>query len=194
MTKTLLDKEGMYLLGVDLVRSFCELNELTIPKIQRVEKGHALAKLDSCAWYRSDSISIKVWDCASIGQGGMAWSYPGYVIDRTPYGVLAHELGHHCDVSRSVIKHSYSGTYSKQVRKESGEAKLTNYCPNDAEWFAEMMRLFITNPNLLKNVRPRTYALIRKEFYPVVTEPWRKILIDAPKRTIEQAMKKIQNA
>ena len=120
----------------------------------------------------------------------MAWSYPGYVIDRTPHGVLAHELGHHVDCTLSTKKGSYGGDFSQQMRVKVNEPKLTNYCPNDWEWFAEMFRLFVTNSDLLRVVRPRTYSALCERFQPVITAGWRDVLRDAPQRTIEQAAKK----
>ena len=57
----------------------------------------------------------------------------------------------------SLKKFSYFGDYSLKLRRESGERQITSYCPNDAEWFAEIMRLFITNHALLYTIRPKTW-------------------------------------
>lgn len=124
----------------------------------------------------------------------MAWSFPGYVIDRTPYGVLQHEQGHAVDFLCGTGGGAYFSDFSQTVRKLAGEERLTNYCPNDAEWFAEMFRLFVTNSDLLRRVRPRTFGLLRTYFRPVIDHDWRVVLRDAPDRTIEQALKKIAAA
>lgn len=190
VTKTQSDKESLYELGVEHVKNFCRLNDLPTVRFTSVLRFDRLANVPACGWYRKNSIHIKIWDCAGRGRGGMAWSWPGYVIDRTPYGVLAHEIGHHCDYVKSVAKGSYGGDFSVIVRNQSAEPKLTNYCPNDSEWFAEMMRLFITNPDLLRNVRPRTYRVLLGTFQPCETRSWEDVLEGAPLRTILQARKK----
>jgi hypothetical protein len=176
--------------GVDLMAEFCAENKLRVPK------GKVLSKAEwrfpsTCAYYRSSVITICPDACASIGTSGRAWSYPGYVIDRTPYGVMQHELGHHADHTLSYEKGAYGGDFSTKMRIAATEPKLTGYCPNDWEWFAEMFRLFVTNSDLLKAVRPRTYELIKEHFKPVIDKPWRKVLKDAPPRTIEMAARKV---
>lgn len=55
--------------------------------------------------------------------------------------MIAHELGHHADWVRSDQKGRYFGGFSIATRKRCAEAPITSYCPNDAEWFAEMFRL-----------------------------------------------------
>ena len=56
---------------------------------------------------------------------------------------------------------------------------LTSYCPNNAEWFAEMFRLSITNSQLLQQLRPRTYKL---------KVQWLKVLGDDVPERIVQAL------
>lgn len=181
------EKMGLLDMGWALVESFCELNGIEAPALQ----VHRAWGINACGYYRPETVYICPPRCASIGRSGMAWSYPGYVIDRTPYGVVAHELGHHVDYVRSEDKGAYGGDFSVAVRKASGEPKLTNYCPNDWEWFAEMFRLFVTNPTLLRAVRPRTYyELIGEGFQPLPLGPWREVLARAPERTFKQAEKK----
>lgn len=186
-------KQEMYESGVRLVRKWCRANSITIPEIEVIDGTTRYAHVDACAWYRMNQIKIKLYACASIGYGGASWSYPGYVIDRTPHGVLCHELGHHVDLLTGNIKGQYSSDYCQSVMKESGECKLTNYCPNPAEWFAEMFRLFVTNPDLMRKVRPKTYAILRERFNIVEKRRWQKVIAGAPARTIAQAEKKIQS-
>jgi hypothetical protein len=174
--------------GKDLVESFCELNGLRTPGFDvREPQGWFVS---ACGYYRPETIHICPTRCAAIGVAGMAWSYPGYVIDRTPHGVMAHELGHHVDYCVSTVKGSYGGDFSSMIRERSGEPKLTNYCPNDWEWFAEMFRLFVTNSDLLRCVRPATHHELSQFYNPVETRPWREVLRDAPLRTQLQAEKK----
>lgn len=176
--------------GIALAGEFCGLNRIPSPPVEIYPKEKWRFS-STCAYYRPQMIHIAPDRCAHVGRAGRAWSYPGYVTDRTPYGVVQHELGHHVDWLRSQDRGAYGGDFSVAVRKASGEPKLTSYCPNDWEWFAEMFRLFVTNPDLLRAVRPRTYAeLVGEGLKPVVDRPWREVLADAPQRTIDQAAKK----
>jgi len=148
---TLLDR------GKALAAAFCALNGMPVPAVvEEPSKDWPFGKI--CAYYRNCVTTICVPRCAAIGVAGMAWSFPGYVVDRTPYGVLQHELGHHADVLCSSHAGPYYGDFSASTRARVREAPITSYCPNDGEWFAEMFRLFVTNPGLLRLMRPRTHA------------------------------------
>ena len=148
-------------------------------------------KFDACAYYRKDVTAICVSRCAAIGVAGMAWSYPGYTVDRTPYGVLQHELGHHADYVKSTKRGPYYGDFSVMLRAAVDEKPITSYCPNDAEWFAEMFRLFVTNPDLLAKLRPATHANLRERFTPIFNDSWRDRLTAAPERTIAVIERKL---
>jgi len=186
-------KEYLYDRGRRLAEEFCEKNSLTCPEI--VAAAPEWWNVSACAYYRPETINICINECAPVGLGGPAWSWPGYVIDRTPYGVIAHELGHHIDWLTGTDKGAYWSDFSIKLRAETKEEKITNYCPNDAEWFAEIFRLFITNPDLLREIRPKTYAaLVAEGFTPVVNETWDDVLWNAPERTRAQAQKKIDSA
>lgn len=173
--------------GRALMTQFCVVNCLAEPEVQVYQE---LWGVSACAFYRAGKISIHPPSCASIGQGGQAWSYPGYFIDRTPYGVIQHELGHHVDRLMGEDKGLYFSEFSVRARHDSGEDKLTNYCPNDAEWFAEMFRLYVTNSDLLKYLKPVTHALIAKHWKPVIERPWREVLAGAPVRNLAQCVKR----
>lgn len=142
--------------GIDLMAAFCEENELHQPPVVTY-KPATWQFPHTCAYYRPGEIHICVGKTAAIGYAGMSWSFPGHSVDRTPYGVIAHELGHHVDMERSTRKDRYRGDFSITMRQRSGhEQPLTSYCPDDGEWFAEMFRLFVTNPDLLRVLRPKT--------------------------------------
>lgn len=175
--------------GEKVTVAFCAANGLPLPTITKASAQQWF--VSACAYYRANVINICVDRCAAIGTAGRQWSYPGYTVDRTPYGVLQHELGHHADVLRSAKRGPYFGDYSVNVRGCSGEEPLTSYCPNDAEWFAEMFRLFVTNPDLLQQVRPRTHRELRACFEPVFSDCWRDRLRNAPARTLAAAERKV---
>ena len=179
--------------GSALVRRFCAVNKIIEPRIQ-VKSREQYKITTFCAYYRpAAGIVICPDRCALPGHAGRQWSYPGHWTDRTPHGVIAHELGHHVDVlsGKTSGGRPYTSDYSAMVRLRSGEKQLTSYCPNDGEWFAEMFRLFATNPDLLRIIRPQTYALLRILFVPAVNQPWNVVLADAPARTIDLVRRKI---
>ena len=179
--------------GKHVAQKFCTLNKLKLPNIRVVPQSEWRFKA-ACAYYRPTYIAICVEECATLGKAGRSWSWPGNAVDRTPYGVIQHELGHHVDHKLSTDKGSYFGYYSKNLRKLSGEEPLTGYCPNDAEWFAEIFRLFVTNSDLLRLIRPKAYAALIKVLNPVVTDPWRTVLTTAPARTREACAARVVKA
>ena len=183
-------KQVMFERGEELMAEFCSANKITPPRVAVHARERWALGDRACAYYRPTLISICPARCSNIGTAGMAWSYPGYAVDRTPYGVVQHELGHHVDYMRSKTKGAYGGDFSVQLRKLTGERKITNYCPNDWEWFAEIFRLYVTNSDLLRVIRPVTYAALKELYRPVVDAPWEQVLKDAPARTIEMAPRK----
>lgn len=182
-------KSDLFQNGLSLLLKFGQLNDFELPT---VELPTTVWPFNACAYWRDDVIHINVKRCAHIGTGGASWSYPGYVIDRTPYGVLAHELGHHVDWHLSAQRGPYFGDFSIAVRKATQEPAITKYCTNHAEWFAEMFRLFCTNSDLLRYLRPKTYAALRERFTPPERRSWATVLIKAPRRTVLQTSRKIQ--
>lgn len=199
----ILTPRGLADAGRKLVFKFCQVNGLKQPLLIEPTNGdedpllRGYYHVNSCAFYRErtsytkePAIYVMVDKCARPGYAAQAWSWPGYVIDRTPYGVYAHELGHHIDAMLT----KKPDWFCQRIMRASGEPKLTNYCPNPAEWFAEMCRLFITNPDLLCRVRPKTYLLLIQHLQPVEWRPWETVLKGAPERTVAQAAKKITQA
>lgn len=193
MTDWYWSKESMLERGIAVTRCFCALNGIPVPEITVVTGKWAF---DACAYYRPhEGIVINVTKCAFVGLEGRQWSFPGYTVDRTPYGVLQHELGHHVDVHTSVVVDRYRGDYSRDMRAWVREEPITSYCPDDGEWFAEMFRLFVTNPDLLHQIRPLTYArLLADGFRPVFHDSFEDRLKGAPDRTIRSAHRKVWDA
>ncbi len=199
------NKLELYNTGVNRLSNFCQRNpSVPFPIINRT-----LAKdwrVCACAYYRPDTPKNREWTSPGINiclekcqtpcdsTLSRNWTWPGNTVDRSPYGVLAHELGHHCDWHASERKGSYFGNYSMQVRAQSGEAPLTSYCNGDHEWFAEMFRLFITNPNLLFLLRPKTYALLSQKWEPVEPEKhWAEAMGEnVPDRIVRSVENKIR--
>lgn len=162
------------------VDAFCKANDLPRMKITATEVYKGMDwPFDACAFWRHNECWIAPSRCARVATDAQLrnWNWPGSPTDRTPYGVVCHELGHHADHNRSkamgLRTGAYYGGYSIRVRKASGERRLTSYCPNDEEWFAEIFRLFVTNHALLYEIRPRTWNILMDDgWVPVSDSDW----------------------
>lgn len=183
------------------IRRFCEVNQIPEPTINVVSQGKW--RVDACAYYRPTTEAIKKWATSGINicleecqvpcpvSTCRNWSWPASVTDREPFGVICHELGHHCDWLTGERKWTYGSEYCEEVMKESEEPPVTSYCPNPAEWFAEMFRIFVTNADLLRHVRPKTYEVLIKRWKPVSLPNWLDQLgVNVPERVVKTLVNK----
>jgi hypothetical protein len=176
-------KQRLLSRGLQHILRWCGLNAVTAPIVTESDEP---TQFGTCAYYRVDTgIVICVAACASqsptaLGFKGRAWSYPGHTVDRTPYGVLCHELGHHVDFAEGN-RPGRGGCWRWQ--ELTGEKPISGYAENPNEWFAEMFRLFVTNPDLLRELRPKTYAQMIAR-WPKRAEQrlWRDVLAEAPRQ------------
>ena len=188
-----INKEDSFSRGYSLIQKFCLRNRVDCPEVTpfQFEEWY----FDACAYYRPDpGICICISKCQNPCSefNSRNWSWPGNTVDRTPYGVLAHELGHHFDRETGDNKFSYFSEFGREVLEKSQEPKLTNYCPNLAEWFAEMFRLFVTNPSLLSKLRPTTFSILVKRWKPLAHLDWRYSLgSNCPARVIKSIRNKL---
>lgn len=181
------DRATLLVYGEQLLLQWCTLNAVSPPEIKA---WYTDVPFDACAYYRDNVIQIWPNECARVGVSARQWSYPGYVVDRTPYGVLQHELGHHVDEAFEYR----GGVLSTRWRRETGEEQLTNYCTNDMEWFAEIFRLFVTNPDLLRLLRPISYTrMIERWPARAETRTWPEVLMSAHPRWYAATLNKIKN-
>lgn len=198
-------KDEMFTAGVALTKTFCTSNNIFHPTINRVLPSDRLFQLNTCGYYRPYTISVMVEKCAARGLGGASWSCPGYAVDRTPYGVLQHELGHHVDTLKTgqvTTQDLMEKLFSRKIFLQSKEEPLTKYLGTDKraptffmEWFAENFRLYVTNPDLSLKLRPKFYlALWCEGIYPLTEEGWESVLRknEAPERNIEQIKKRLK--
>ena len=161
--------------GKSLIGKWCVAHLLPIPKIVTYDGKPTFA---TCAYYRDNTIHIWPKACAAVGRAGQQWSYPGYTVDRTPYGVLAHETGHYSDKAHGTK----GGTFSHIWIRETEEEAISGYCPNSNEWYAEMFRVFLTNPDLLKILRPKTFAKFFQRWpIHIETRGWEEVLAGSPR-------------
>lgn len=168
-----LTKQGLARTGLLLAQRFLSTNEYTGPSYDLLQERRI--RFGACGYFdsrvgSSGKVVVAIPLCAHRNP---KFSWPGFISDRTPLGVIAHETGHFID---------WQNCYpAGRIRQLTGEKAITSYAPNAGEWFAEMMRLFITNPGLLKLIRPKTYKELTAglRLQPVVTENWRKVLAGA---------------
>lgn len=196
-----LTKSELCAIGQEHIKVFCELNGISLPAINVISRGDWM--VSACAYYRPDTPFVRKWTTPGINiclelcqqpcseEPSRNWTWPGNTADREPYGVLAHELGHHCDWLSSVKKGTYFGDYSASIRARSKEAPITNYCDGDHEWFAEMFRVFFTNPDLLRHLRPATSMILLEHWKPLPAVTWREALGEnCPARVIHSLINK----
>ena len=166
--------------GKQLIVQFCQLNNLRAPEFVVNDKlpyfGHYV--------HNTTKIVANIKRAKSpIKTPGFSWSYTGYKADLTAAGVWAHEFGHYVDFY--LLKH-----ISKKMKGAvKGESKVSSYEPNAAECFAESMKLFVLNPDLLKQGRPKRYKFLTETcgLRPVITDKWEIVLGNAHEKLISAA-------
>jgi len=128
---------------------------------------------------------------------GFSWSYTGYKADLTAPGILAHEVGHHVhlELDRRGDVDVRRGLLALIRAVAATEAPVSGYEPNEHEVMAEAMRLFIMNPSLLLEGRPKRFAmLVGLGLQPPHHAPWRDVLRNAHPRFISAAENWIRRA
>jgi len=105
-------------------------------------------------------------------------SYPGNKVDRTATGVVAHEVGHHVDEILEAQRVHSSRRCSSWVNLTKNSKAVSGYEEVPSEVWAETMRLFILNPDLLRQGSPKRYAYLVDivRLHPIVQDDFRKVL------------------
>lgn len=190
------------LFGEALLGAMVDKNGIRRPKLNLItdtdsQEFKNIKAFATCGYYRTDEIKVAPALCA---YSNSMYSWPGFISDRTPYGVVMHEFGHHVDEVHSGFN-IYRRTGSKlsdKIKQKSGEKAITSYAPHDPmEWFAEIFRLFCTNPDLLRQIRPKAYqAILDEGIQPVVINIAESVLniFNAPQRVYERMNKHIKEA
>ncbi len=180
-------KLALYFAGIDAATTFLERNDITVPEFVNLDEPtrnnqRLLHFIGTCGFYRRSVVHVSVARCASPAKAPMSrmWSYPRHKIDRTPIGVVAHEVGHHVD--------TMLGYPSRSIPKDLWRRPVSGYEPNASELFAESMRLFILNPHLLKSGSPLRYEFLRGlGLQPATRQKWDTKLKKAPERVVTAA-------
>lgn len=160
---------------------FTSLNRLPVVRVQdRVSCHYGFYR------YGRDFVVVNMKRCRMPARvPGYSWSYPGYKADLTPYGVIAHELGHH--VWYHIMREDRIKQASWKYTSKSG-APVSSYEPNPEEAFAESIKLWITNPALLRDGRPERFNYLQSlGLVTVHGLSWRSALCNAHPRLITAA-------
>jgi len=146
---------SLFTLGGSLSQDFCINNDIPVPE-------YKIQSLDSTGLYIPATHTKKAQILVNIdvtanpveNPSHMRWSHPGWKTDRTPFGVVLHETGHH--IEKITRQKGLWKAYNWTVISLRGK-KVSGYEPDDSEAFAETMRLFIGNPDLLRRAIPERY-------------------------------------
>lgn len=190
-------KKDLADVGEMVSREICKANDIPTPCFNIIHDAddplcRKIKAVGTCGYYRNMIVNVAVPLCAHNNSN---YSWPGFISDRTPAGVIAHEVGHHVDQMKSgidIYRNRPGQFFSDRIRAISGEKPITSYSPNNSEWFAEIFRLFTMNPDLLKRIRPKAYqALIAHGIKPIVTLDAESLLktFNAPERVYERMNK-----
>lgn len=193
-------KRELFTQGVTLCQRFLELNgDIPLSFILRSRKLTRLHPIvngrivrHATMHYRSSRASVYIdpWTCRlrqiPNAKNNQRWSWPGYKDDWTPYGWLA--LG----TARHVI---YTRELATFIPDLSMEPPVCADEPTDQEAVAQAIRLFITNPDLLRAGRPMRYWYLREQLKlePVETRRWERVLTGCDKMMLAQAYRWIEH-
>jgi hypothetical protein len=107
-----------------------------------------------------------------------SWSWPGWKTDRTAKGVVAHEVGHY--VAHKFLPRSQEMSAQWRSLLQACRKPVSGYEPVPSEAWAETMRLFILNPDLLRKAIPFRYNFVLEQgLRPVerlLKKGWKRVL------------------
>lgn len=186
----------LFMQGFDIVEGFCKLNNIKAPACYITNSCKCESDMNPnklSGWYEVGKykdrtcqypamIHVDMKQCASPNP---QYSWPAFKTDRTPLGVICHELGHH------VYRLRGKKYIKKMAEVVTNEAAVSGYEPTVEEAFCEAFRVFVLNPDLLRKARPERFALLFEGFglEPVETRTWLKVLQfhQAPVKVINRA-------
>ena len=173
------NKQACIDMAEKVLNSFIKKNKMKAPKLIISGKDTKYS-----GEYYNKTLYVYHKNCRSPVKvpNNWGWSYPGYKADRTPYGVIMHEMGHYI----------WENYFHPNLRKLPAKEKVSSYEPNLEERAAETFKLFIGNPDLLKVLCPNRYKLIVKAgFNPIIFDDWKTVLKDAHVKFIQAIENKI---
>ncbi len=178
--------------GKELAWAWMSLNRIPLPSVLYLDRESA-GRLLKKSWLGVHSskggpsrIAVAVEDCDFSCRfdtpQGVFVQAPGSFEDHSALGVLCHEVGHHVDYAlnpRAYSRSKVSG-FSDLI---DCEAEVSDEEFNIHESFAEAIRLFVTNPSLLRQGRPARWSLLTDQLglRPLHKEPWQAVLAKSPR-------------
>jgi hypothetical protein len=149
VTPSDITRRRLYDEGLAIAKEFLALNNIVIPRF-------ILKDLNSTGLYYENKVFVNLPATTTPVPRPyhMRWSWPGWKTDRTAIGVVVHETGHHVMDNIRQFPHRYWNALRKKTKK------ISSYEPNADEAWAESMRVFILNPDLLRLAVPARYNLI----------------------------------
>jgi len=177
-------KEELLYKGIELIERFSDENKIKMPKVFVISNKTNFYGI----FYPKNVIHVNMKQCrTAVKTPGYDWTFPGYVQDLTPYGILAHEFGHYIsDILGKRFRKNFVN-----IRKIEKNVTSTDDRGLD-EKMAEAARLFITNPDLLKRGRPHRYEILSQHYTPVVRNRWRTVLGNAHPKIVSAAERWIE--
>ncbi len=179
-------------IGKSLAYSWLALNRFPEPDRLDLDRESAGSFLER-AWLGVHSskkgvsrIAVAAEDCDFSCRfdtpTGMLIQAPGSFEDHSALGVLCHEVGHHVDYALNPRAYSRSKVSGFSVAIDD-EDEVSRGEFNVHESFAEAIRLFITNPDLLRLGRPIRWEqlVVNLRLRPLHQERWTTVLQKAPK-------------
>lgn len=117
-------------------------------------------------------------------------NYPGYFTNKTISGVMYHEFGHYLQFALAIRYKVYMMLNGKAELNcvynsktdlpvmPNRNPKITNYEPDKYESFAETIKLFMTNPDLLKQYNPERYNFLTEclGLKQTISDDWETVL------------------
>ena len=169
-------KDDLLYKGIELIEKFSEANGIKMPKVfidSSTVKAYGL-------FYPNNVIHINMKLCRPpVKVPGYDWTFPGYIQDLTPYGILAHEFGHYIsDILGKKFRKNFVN-----IKKIEENVTATDDRGLD-EKMAEAARLFITNP--------RRYEIFSSHYQPVVRNRWTTVLTYAHPKIVNAAERWIE--
>jgi hypothetical protein len=187
---------------IKLINSFCDFNSIPKPEINMNSKIYGYGQFT----HRTNKIDFNLKKCkVPVKAPGYSWSYTGYKADLTVAGVIAHEVGHYIDFLKGNKKELFSVSSRRNAAEVLKviipEKSITSYSGNGdqyhvlSETIAESMKLFILNPDLLREGRPLAYKLMTDVYglKPVVHLSWQEVLVNANEKLIKSTTNWIKN-
>lgn len=201
-------KQDLYAIGVQAAQEFLRVNDLKEPRFSTYEEAMLHSdKWDSRGLKAADFLRRVVrMDGRTVGSGtGLyydgrvfvnvprtaapvqhpvmrQWSWPGWKTDRTAIGVVAHETGHYVERElqrKFLLTPKKDGVGFREILAKS-KRTVSGYEPVPSEAWAETMRLFILNPDLLRLAIPERYDFVLgcdlKPVQRLLRKGWRKVL------------------